>query len=68
MNDTQSAAFFLQKWKSSMHWAYNDMAECVHVWKRWGINGLPKHTPGAEALLSDALARDAEFHDKLRAM
>ena len=69
MTDEKRAAIFRYQWgkPGGMHWAYNDMRECVNAWKRWGIIGMPDHTDGAEILLAEDLRRNEEWHATLRA-
>jgi len=69
MTDEKRAAIFRYQWgkPGGMHWAYNDMRECVNAWKRWGIIGMPDHTDGAELLLAEDLRRNEEWHAALRA-
>lgn len=65
-SDEARAAAFRAKWSSSMHWVYNSMAECVATWRERGINGLPRFTEGAAALLADDIARNEAFLSSIR--
>ncbi len=69
MADQQLADLFRYKWSrpGGLHWVFNDMRECVDVWQKRGVDGLPASTPGAVALLAPDLQKGADWHARLRA-
>lgn len=69
MTDQDLAKYFLHAYNrpGGMHWVFNGMRDCVNKWQRRGIDGMPDPTPGAVALLADAIAADDAWYAALRA-
>lgn len=58
LTDQQRADLFRNWYSAQGHWVYDGRADAVRVWRERGINGRPRHTAGAEALLAAWVAAD----------